>query len=117
MDIIHLTNIHAECIIGELDWERTTRQPIVCDLDLFVDCSRSGISDALADTIDYAAVAARAVEFLTTSQFHMIEALAEQLAATLLQEFHPHQIRVSIWKSAHFPSTERVGITITRPRL
>jgi 7,8-dihydroneopterin aldolase/epimerase/oxygenase len=114
-DLIHIREICAECIIGDLEWERTKRQPIQCDLSLTTDLSCVGASDALAETIDYAAVGTAVHQFIANSQFQMLEALAEGIATLVLTTFCPTALTVTLWKSAHFPGAQRVGIEITRP--
>lgn len=115
MDTISLLGIRADCIIGDLPWEREQRQPIRCNLELGVDMRCVGNSDRLADTINYAAVGAEVVRFLQTARYEMLEALAAGLAAMVLERFRPHTVTVTLWKKAHFPSTHEVRVRITRP--
>ena len=115
MDRIHLKNISVDCIIGDLAWEREERQPIRCDLTLETDFRKVGQTDQLHDTINYAAVGRLTVSFLSEAHYQMLEALAEGLAAALLQEFPLTRLTLSLWKQAHFPATQEVGVTITRP--
>ncbi|HYC09522.1 MAG TPA: dihydroneopterin aldolase, partial [Steroidobacteraceae bacterium] len=56
-DRIFLHGLTAECIIGFIDWERRVRQTVVLDIELPVDCRRAALTDEVADTLDYKAVA------------------------------------------------------------
>lgn len=114
-DHIAIHGIQVDCIIGDLAWERKTRQPLRCDIQVAYDLRRAGASDRLADTINYAAVAATVVETMQGAQCQMLEALAERIASTVLKSFPAAAVSLTLWKNAHFPSAERVSISITRP--
>jgi 7,8-dihydroneopterin aldolase/epimerase/oxygenase len=115
MDTIAINNIRADAIIGELEWERTQRQPISCDVQLTTDLRPAGQTDSIADTIDYAAVGELIVSLMTESKFHMLEALAENITMAVLAQFHPHSVTLTLHKQAHFANAEAVAVTITRP--
>lgn len=115
MDTISVRGITADCIIGDLPWEREQRQPIRCDVELGVDTRCAGKSDTLADTINYLAVGTETVRFLQTSRYEMLEALAEGIATMILERFHPQRVTIALWKKAHFPSAHEVSVRITRP--
>lgn len=115
-DCITLTHIRADCIIGDLPWEREQRQPIRCDLQLFTDLRPAARSDRLADTIDYSAVGRQVVAFLQQSRYQMLEALAEGVATHLLELFPVQRVALTIWKQAHFPNVDEVAVTIVRDR-
>lgn len=115
MDTISILGITADCIIGDLPWEREQRQLIRCDVALGVDTRRAAHLDRLADTVNYVAVGTDAVRFLQMSRYEMLEALAEGLASMILEHFHPQQVTITLWKKAHFPGAEQVSVQITRP--
>ena len=53
MDIIFLTGLTTDCIIGIWDWERRVKQKVVIDLEMGADIRKAAASDAIEDTLDY----------------------------------------------------------------
>ena len=115
-DRIFLRGLTAECIIGFIDWERRVKQTVVVDLELPVDCERAAASDEVADTIDYKRVAKRVLAYIETSQFKLVETLAQRLAMVLLEEFALDWVRVSLNKPGAIRSSRDVGVVIERRR-
>jgi dihydroneopterin aldolase len=85
-DAIELHGLRLVASVGALPEEHERRQPIEIDLDLVVDLSTAGHSDALADTVDYGLVCER-VEQLVVGGSHtvLLEALAEKIAERVLK--------------------------------
>jgi dihydroneopterin aldolase len=115
-DRIFLRGLTAECIIGFIDWERRIKQTVVVDLELPVDCGRASISDDVADTIDYKAVAKRALAFIEASEFKLVESLAHRLALLLLEEFGLEWVRISLNKPGAIRNSRDVGVLLERTR-
>lgn len=114
MDKISLSGIKAEIIIGTFPEERTKRQPVVADLDIFCDLSAAGKSDELADTIDYFELEQRIYRMMTESQYHLLEKLAEVIAASVLKDTRIFKCRVKITKPCALKYSDPVSIEIER---
>lgn len=114
MDFIHVKGIEADCIIGDLDWERTTKQPIRCDIAVATDIAKVCASDNLKDAIDYVAIGACVVETLTSTKHQMLETLAEDIAQNLLKTFPTPEVQLTVHKQAHFEHAAGVAISLTR---
>jgi dihydroneopterin aldolase len=115
-DRLFLRGLEVECIIGFIDWERRVPQKVVIDLELPVDCARAAAQDSVQDTTDYKAIAKRVLAFVAASEFHLVETLAQQLAALLLGEFGLAWVRVTINKPGAIRHARDVGVTIERRR-
>jgi dihydroneopterin aldolase len=115
-DRIFLRGLSAQCIIGFIDWERRTPQTLLIDLEIPCDCARAARSDSVEDTIDYKRVAKRVLGWLPTTQYHLVETLAQNLALLLLSEFPIDWIRVSINKPGAIRDSRDVGVSIERRR-
>jgi len=76
-----------KCVIGATAPERKIKQRVVVDLRVKLDFAKAAASDALADTVDYRALARRVIETGSASRFQLVEALASHLAKTILDEF------------------------------
>jgi len=79
-DRIELRGLRVLSICGDLAEERDRAQPLEIDLDVEADLSRPGRTDALADTVDYGAVARAAVAVAAGERFTLLERLAERIA-------------------------------------
>ena len=115
-DRIFLRGLTAECIIGFIEWERRVKQTVVIDLELPVDCRRASISDDVADTVDYKAVAKRVLAYIESSEFKLVETLAHRLALLLLEEFGLEWVRISLNKPGAIRNSRDVGVVIERSR-
>ena len=69
---------------GVLPEERERAQPFSLDIVAWVDMAAAQRSDALADTVDYGALAQTAAEVVGQQSFRLLEALAGRLAEALL---------------------------------
>lgn len=103
-----IQGITVDCIIGDLAWERTERQPLRMDVEFSADFARVAQSDQLTDTIDYVAVADCVRATAAASSFQMIEALAAHLIRTLFAQFPLTRIALTLTKQAHFPGASAV---------
>jgi 7,8-dihydroneopterin aldolase/epimerase/oxygenase len=115
-DRIFVHALTTECIIGFLEWERRVKQTVVVDLELATDCRRTAETDAVADTLDYRKVVKRVRTFIETSEFHLIETLAERLACVVLEEFGIEWVRITLSKPGAFRHAREVGVTVERSR-
>ncbi|HYC09884.1 MAG TPA: dihydroneopterin aldolase, partial [Steroidobacteraceae bacterium] len=104
----------AECIIGFIDWERRVRQTVVLDIELPVDCRRAALTDEVADTLDYKAVAKRVLAFVALSEFQLVETLAHRVALLILEEFAVEWVRVALNKPGAIRNSRDVGVLIER---
>ena len=114
MDIIYLHGLKVDCIIGVWEWERRIRQTLTIDLDMGFDISAAARSDALEDTLSYKDVAKRVAAFARASEFTLVEKLAEQIAALLLDEFPLRWCRVRVNKFGAVRGAGDVGVVIER---
>jgi dihydroneopterin aldolase len=71
-------------LCGVLPEERTRRQPFEIDVDVSVDFSRAGSSDALADTVDYGALCALIDQLAVDEQYSLLEKFATRVADVVL---------------------------------
>ena len=116
MDIIFLTGLTTECIIGIWDWERKVRQKVVIDLEMGADIRKAAASDHIDDTLDYKRVSKRVLGFVGDSQFQLVETLTEQIAKIIVTEFDVPWVKVRLNKQGAIRSSRDVGILIERRR-
>lgn len=113
MDIVFVRGLRVPALIGIHAWERRVRQTLVFDLEMGADIARAAATDAIDDTLNYQAVAARVAEFAGNSGFGLLETLAERTAQLLLDEFGLPWVRLSVSKANRCKS-DAVGLVIER---
>lgn len=116
MDIVYLRDLRIPAVIGVFEWERRVRQIIAIDLDMAFDVACAARTDALADALDYKAVAKRLIGFVEESRFQLVETLAERIAELVRQEFRVGWVRVRINKTGAVRGARDVGVIIERGR-
>jgi dihydroneopterin aldolase len=116
MDKISVEGLALEVIIGVHEWEQTTPQPVLIDVDLYTDTTAAANTDDLTKTLSYGDIARTVTSFAERSRFKLIETLAEQLAALILADYAVDRIRVRVSKPQAVKSAANVSVTIERSR-
>jgi dihydroneopterin aldolase len=114
MDIVYLEGLRCDTVIGVYEWERDIRQTVVLDLEMAGDNRRAASNDLLDDALDYAAISARVLAFVEGSDFQLIETMAEQVAALIMQQFGVPWLRLRLSKPGAVPQAKDVGVLIER---
>ncbi|KAF1712146.1 dihydroneopterin aldolase [Pseudoxanthomonas kalamensis DSM 18571] len=116
MDIVFIQGLEAHALIGVYEWERLQRQALRLDLEMGFDNRVPAASDDVADTIDYANVSETLIALCAESQFRLVEALAEKLAAEVLERFDVQWLRLRVTKPDAVRAAQGVGVQIERTR-
>ena len=114
MDIIYLNDLRIDTVIGIYEWERRTKQTVIFDIEMAADIRKAAESDNIDDTLSYKTVAKRLISYVSTSEFELIETLAEQVAGILLDEFKVPWCRLRLNKRGAVRGVRDVGIIIER---
>ena len=108
---LELNGLTVFCIIGELPEERVNPQMLRVDLVLTVD-GAAATTDELADTVDYAALAARVRAALVAAECRMIERAAKLALDVCLAETKVSAAKVRVTKSGAVAGLESASVTI-----
>jgi len=114
MDIVFLTALETDPVIGIYDWERKITQRVFIDLEMATDIRRAAETDDIQYTLDYEAISNRVIAFTNNSEFGLIETLAAKVAETVMQEFAVPWIRVTVHKPGAIKAAADTGISIER---
>ena len=114
MDRIFITALAAEAVIGIYDWEREVKQKVEIDLEVWMDLTAAGRSDAIEDTLNYKSVAKRVLAFVEASSFRLVEALACEIARIVIEEFKVARVRVTLHKPGAIRHSKDVGVIVER---
>lgn len=115
-DWIRLDGLVVTAPVGVHDWEKRGPRPLVLDIELALDLRRAGASDALADTIDYQAVADTADQVARAHHHELIEAYADRLAQALFAGFPCTALRLTVHKPGAVARTRTLAVHIERSR-
>lgn len=118
MDQIELRGLVVQGHIGAFEEERDRLQPLEIDLDVVLDLSVPGESDALEDTVDYGVLCDMVDRIVETERFALLERLATRVAEVALTDSRVDEVRVSVRKlEPPVPQALTTsGVTIVRGR-
>ena len=114
MDIIFISELQVDTIIGIFDWERTKKQTVSIDLEMAADIARAAASDNIDDTLSYKDVSKRVEQYIADSEFQLVETLAERVAELVLTEFPVPWLRLTVHKPGALSNSKDVGVRIER---
>ncbi len=115
-DRVFIRNLEIEGILGVLPEERTTPQTILVNLELETNIQTAAGSRDLADTVDYAALAADVRNLTVSAEHLLVESLVEDIASLALDDGRVSGVTVTVAKPQALEDAESVGVTIYRCR-
>jgi 7,8-dihydroneopterin aldolase/epimerase/oxygenase len=102
--------------IGVFEHEKRYEQRVLISADLWVRDDYDGVSDRLADVLDYGKVMDDIITLAQSEHVNLNETLAERIAQKCLADRRVERVRVSIAKPDVTRSCKSVGIEIERSR-
>jgi dihydroneopterin aldolase len=114
MDMVYIKALHCETRIGIHQWEREVRQSVYLDIEMQTDTFLAAKTDDIALALDYDAVSQRARELVESSEYMLVESLAEKVAQMILQDFSVTHIRLKVSKPGALTIADDVGVVIER---
>ncbi len=115
-DRVFFEGLHVRAVLGVNPEERDKRQDVLLDVELWTDIRPAAKSDDFADAVDYRALKKRILAFVETSSFHLVETLAERVAALCLEDARVARARVRVEKPGALRFARTVGVEIVRGR-
>ena len=116
MDKIIIRDLLVRCIIGVTPEERREKQDVLISIALSADLAPAGKSDRVEDAINYRPLKKRILALAEQSQYHLVEALAERVAAECLEDRRIREVQVSVEKPSSLRFARTVGVEIVRQR-
>ena len=114
MDIVFITDLDIDTVIGIYDWEREIKQTVRLNIEMNADVAKAALTDHIDDTLDYKAVAKRLIAFVEGSEFGLVETLAERCTEIIRNEFPVQWVRFRLDKLGAVTGSRSVGILIER---
>lgn len=114
MDIIYISDLRIETVIGIFDWERKIKQTVILDIEMAGDCRKAAVNDDVEDTVNYKGVAKRLIAFVGDSKYQLVETLAEKCAQLIMEEFGVPWVKLRLNKQGALRGARDVGVIIER---
>lgn len=103
--------------IGVYDWEKTIKQKLVLDLEMAWDNQPAGKSDDVSLCLNYFLVSQAITTLIETTQFELIESVAERVAELIIQQFSVNWLRVKVSKPNAVVNASNVAVVIERSKV
>lgn len=116
LDKIHVRDLLLRTIIGVDPDERENRQDVIINMTLYVDTRQAGETDKIRHTVNYRSVTKRIIQHVETSDYYLVEALANSIARIVLTEFPVERVRVMVEKPGALRFARSVGVEVERER-
>ena len=114
MDLVFINDLRIETIIGIYDWEREVKQVVSLDIEMAHDIGKAAETDDIEYALNYKAVAKRLIHFVESSEFLLVESMAERIAQLILNEFKVPWLKLSVSKPGALRGAKNVGVVIER---
>jgi 7,8-dihydroneopterin aldolase/epimerase/oxygenase len=114
MDIIFLSGLNIDTVIGIYDWERKIKQTVVLDIEMAFGIQKAADTDDIQYTLDYKTVYDRIIAFVEASEFFLVEKLIAEIANIIRNEFNVPWVKITLNKKGAIGNGGDVGIIIER---
>ena len=112
-DKLIISNLELSCRLGVYEREQAAPQPVWVDLEVEIDARRAAAQDDVREALDYARLVSLVKQRVESQAFHLLETMAEQVAALILQDTGSREVTVRVKKRA-LPNLEYAAVEITR---
>jgi len=116
LDRIYIRDLLVRCIIGMNHDERREKQDVLINIVMHTDMRKAGITDDIADTVNYRSVKKNVIRFVEQSAFQLVEKLAEEISRICLSYDGVEKVTVTIDKPSALRFARSVAVEITRPK-
>jgi len=116
MDIVFIRQLRLDVLIGVYEHERHAPQSLFLDLEMAADVARAAASDEVEDALDYDAVSRTLAEYAESTDFRLLESLAEGCAELVMSRFPVVWLRLTLHKPQALENAQAAGVVIERER-
>lgn len=113
---IQIKNLRLRAVIGVNPWERTEPQAVILNIRVEFDGTKAAASDCIEDTVDYRQIAARVTRLVESSQFQLLETLAEGVLDVVMECNLVTAATVEIDKPHALKSADSTAVLSSRVR-
>ncbi len=116
LDRVLISGLRLRCVVGINDWERLVPQEIELDIVLHADLRQAGRTDRIEDTVNYRTIARKVAAAVEASSYGLVEALADAVARTCLEDQRVKRVDVAVRKPGAVRGADWVGVQVSRSR-
>lgn len=116
MDQIWIRDLVVPATIGVHDEERHSVQPLIVNIWMTCDLRPAGRSDRIEETVNYREVQDEIMKLAEESRDHLLERLAERMAAVCLSHARVARVRIRLEKPRALRHARSAGVEIERSR-
>ena len=114
---ITLKGLRYQIKIGVTEEERKQPQPVLINLQLYLDITKAVATEDIEETVNYSAVQKTIKAFLENREYVLVEKLSTDLVNLLLSGFEKLKaVKCTAWKPGALKDAENVGVTVVRKR-
>jgi 7,8-dihydroneopterin aldolase/epimerase/oxygenase len=113
---IFLRDIRVMADIGIHDFEKAAPQPLLINIDLWVEAPRADLADDIGNVLDYDFVRGGVVALVKSRRFNLQETLVHAILDLCLTKPQVLVARVSSAKTDVYPDVAEAGYEATRIR-
>jgi len=114
-DRVFLENLRLSCRVGITSEERRKPQEVMVDVSLFLSLKPAAEGQRMDKTVNYKDARRLVLRYASKGEFKLLEALADGLAAHLLEAFDVERVTVRARK-AKYSGEPSIGIEVVRDR-
>jgi len=114
-DKVFIKNLFIPCKVGVTNEERSKKQNVIIDIEVFCDLIHVGAEDDLSKSINYLEVQERVTDLVRNGEFKLLESLAEGVTSLILKNSLVSRVIVLV-KKEKYAKEPMMGIEISRDR-
>ncbi|MFC1569351.1 dihydroneopterin aldolase [bacterium] len=113
---IHIKNLRLQTIVGIFAWERKEVQDVIINIEFEFDGSKAAESDNIKDTVDYKSLKKQIINKVETSQFYLLEKLANCVLDIIMSEPKVSRAKVEVDKPQALRFADSVSVECSAER-
>jgi D-erythro-7,8-dihydroneopterin triphosphate epimerase len=114
--IIQIRDLSLRAIIGIQDWERKKQQDLLINISIEYDAEKAAQTDDIRNAVDYKAIKQNVVKLVESSNFNLVERLAQGILDITMEDPRVISASVTIDKPNALRFSRSVAVTMTAQR-
>lgn len=114
LDQILIKDLLLRCIIGVNEFERREKQDVMVNVTIFSNLTEAAKTDDIRKTVDYKQITKDIIKLVESSEFFLVETLAENIAQSCLKQERISKVKVAVDKPGALRFARSVGVEIIR---
>lgn len=116
MDKILIKDLRLRCIIGIDEFERREKQDVTINVVIWSNLTEAAKTDDVRKTVDYKVITKHIIKLVESSEFRLVETLAEKVAESCLEHERVKKVKITVEKPGALRFARNVGVSILRKR-